>query len=114
MENEVAVKRSVKVFLVVIAVSVFFACLTGYAKYIFAKDYYFFVEASCDNTTQTCFVRDCDDYCPPNSLETYRTFTVKAADYQQCQTNSCSNFCTIENNCEEVLCDPQAGDECSE
>jgi hypothetical protein len=99
-----------------IVVSVVFIYLTAYTKYIFAKDYYFYIEAPCDPDTTKCFIRDCDDYCPPNGLDTYSAYTIKASDFSSCEDNSCSNICNDANLyhiCEPIICDAEVGDTCS-
>jgi hypothetical protein len=91
--------------------------LTAYTKYIFAKDYNFYIEAPCDPTLMTCFVRDCDDYCPPNGLSTYRAYMVSASVFPDCIDNSCTNIClsgTTSSLCEEIICSTEDGDSCSD
>lgn len=89
--------------------------VTGY-KFLFGLEYEFYVEAPCDPSSQTCFVRDCSEpeSCPPNELESYRAFYLSAEDFNTCRNNSCLYSCTngiIE--CQEVLCGESEGDECS-
>lgn len=105
-----------KILLLISGISVALVCLVSYTKYIYAKDYTFLVEASCDPLTQSCYVRDCEDYCPPNELESYTVFAISAADFSSCTDNSCSNVClnpTTAEKCEEITCDIENGDDCS-
>lgn len=108
--------RHVRIFLLISTISVFLVLLTAYTKYIYAKDYVFFVEAPCDTETEQCFVRSCDDYCPPNEFETYKTFAVPATLFAQCTDNTCQNICLNENMqtlCKQIVCDSDNGDDCS-
>jgi hypothetical protein len=98
-------------------ISVFLVFLTAYTKFIFAKEYFFYIEAPCDTETQSCFVRDCDEYCPPNGLDTYSAYYLKASDFPSCTTNDCANICLNEitaDKCEMIPCDSLAGDSCSD
>lgn len=106
----------VKILVGLTAISVLLVLLTGYTKYIYAGDYFFIIEAPCDENSQTCFVRDCEDYCPPNELATYKTYLIKAEDFADCTENSCTNICENEETsdlCEEVICNLDNGDDCS-
>lgn len=108
---------SVRFFIWFAVTAVVIIALSSYTRYIFAKDYYFYIEAPCDPQSQSCFVRDCDDYCPPNGLDTYRSFYIKAEDFIHCAENSCANICLESETsklCGEVICDTENGDECSE
>lgn len=99
------------------AFSISFLVILAITSYIFLvkKDYSFYVEASCDPAFETCFHRDCaePDSCPPNNLETYKAYEVRAEDFNKCSDNSCVNECaggTI--SCQNVYCDSDAGDDC--
>jgi hypothetical protein len=99
-----------------VVVALLLTYLTAYTKYIFAKDYVFYIEAPCDPESMICFVRDCDDYCPPNGLSAYRSFTIQASTFASCTNNSCENICLTESTaaqCEEIICDPVADESCS-
>ena len=88
---------------------------TGYF-FLVEKDNLFYLEASCDSSAQSCFIRDCSepDSCPPNNLDTYRVFYVAANDFAQCKDNSCLNECVIGKiECEEVICGDSEEDTCS-
>ena len=53
----------------------------------------------CDPTSQTCFSRDCSEGdCPPNNLENYRQFTIRARDFSRCSDNSCLKECLNKTN----------------
>lgn len=102
---------------VFVIISVFLVFLTSFVKYVFAKDYLFYIESSCDVTTQVCYVRDCEDYCPPNGISIYSAFYIKASEFPLCTTNSCANICTNESTaykCESIECDSTNGDACSD
>lgn len=91
--------------------------LSAYTKYIYAKDFSFLIEATCNPEQQTCYVRDCDESCPPNQLEIYSAYEISAADYAKCTTNGCENICqneTTSNLCKEFVCDGEKGDDCTE
>ncbi len=99
-----------------VLLSLVFTYLTAYTKYIFAKDYSFYIETPCDPESMTCFVRDCDDYCPPNGLAIYRSFSIPADVFPVCTSNSCENIClnkATSHQCEEIVCDEENGDSCS-
>lgn len=109
--------RSDKLFLGAIALSV--AAVIGITAYNFLllRNYDFVTEAECNPETENCFYRDCseEDACPPNGLEYYRVFTTSALDFRTCLTNSCLRKCTSgEIACEELVCDAEAGDTCSD
>ncbi len=91
-----------------VIVSIFFVFLTAYTKYIFAKDYSFYIEGECNPTTTTCFVRDCEEYCPPNGLDTYSAYYIDASEFSSCASNDCANICKnleTAHLCEQIACD---------
>lgn len=109
-------RQGVVILITFVVLSLLLTYITAYTKYIFAKDYSFYIEAPCDPESTTCFTRNCDDYCPPNGLADYRAFTIKASTFGSCTDNACSNIClnkSIAYQCEEILCDPLSGDTCS-
>jgi hypothetical protein len=115
--KEYLTKYGVRLLTVFVLFSLVFTFLTAYTKYMFAKDYEFYIEAPCDPTSETCFVRDCDDYCPPNGLDTYRAYMIPASTFPNCTDNSCSNICLEDataDQCTEILCDAEVGDSCSD
>jgi hypothetical protein len=96
--------------------SLFFVFLTAYTKYIFAKDYSFYIETPCEPDSEICFVRDCDNYCPPNNLSAYKAFIIPADIFANCVDNACSNICLADKGrqaCEQIHCNAEAGDSCS-
>jgi hypothetical protein len=106
---------SVKIYIAFIIALTLVVIFSAYARYIFAKDYYFLIEATCDPNIENCQIRDCDDYCPPNELDIYKTYRMSAKYFDQCEDNSCSNICqvsTTSNLCELMLCDEDES-ECS-
>lgn len=102
-------------FLLVTALVIAVLANNFYIFYI-QKNYDLTVEAPCDPTAKTCFIRSCgeDSECPPNGLEQYRMFTLNASDFNQCTDNSCLNECLaglIE--CAEIQCGDLEDDVCS-
>lgn len=88
----------------------------SFYNYFFRKDYYINIETTCDQTTQSCYLRDCEDpdSCPPNGLDVYKIYSVKAYDIYKCRDNDCLYSC--ENNlieCEEIMCGENLEDICS-
>ncbi|HVU06203.1 MAG TPA: hypothetical protein VHE10_00165 [Candidatus Paceibacterota bacterium] len=99
----------------VLAAMVLSAIGANFYTFYYEKDYDFLVEAPCDASAHTCFVRECDDGdCPPNDLSSYREFHVKAADFGSCADDTCAAECESgKMACEERICDTAAGDACS-
>jgi len=117
MEKEQSSKNYSTALIIFVLASVLLVIFSSYTRYLFAKDYFFFVEAPCDEETQTCFFRRCDDYCPPNQLEVYSVYRIKASLYEQCTDNSCENICNdsaSKSTCELIPCNVDDGVECSE
>ncbi len=104
---------STKLFTVFIFTLIIVVSLSSYVRYIFAKDYEFHVEMSCDTKTELCNIRDCSDYCPPNGLDQYKIYKIRAIDFKNCTNNSCSNICVGTNKCQLIKCDSKSGDNCS-
>ncbi len=116
-EQHTQSQTGVKLLTVFIILAVIFTFLTAYTKYIFAKDYSFYIEGPCDPETMICFIRDCDDYCPPNGLAEYRSYMIPASVFPVCTDNACSNICqnkATNHQCQEISCDTEAGDSCSD
>ncbi len=87
----------------------------GFYVIYLAKDFDYTVEAPCDQNSEKCFVRDCSnpDDCPPNQLETYKEYTIKAKDFGRCSDNSCENICNSESNtCTPIECGDDPSDSC--
>jgi len=118
MDDQVnTLSRKVIVLLITTSVCVCLVLLTAYTKFIYANDYQFRIEAPCDPETESCFVRDCEEYCPPNGLEVFSVFEISAADYEKCTTNSCENVCQSvvgDELCLQVSCDEENGDDCTD
>lgn len=106
---------SSKILLSLLAVSVLVVIVSTADKFLVERDYYFSLEAQCDPTERSCFVRDCAvDECPPNELENYRVFEVAAADFDSCSENDCLQECESGKiRCVEVECDEGAAEVCS-
>jgi len=115
-QETIPVSRGVAIIMIVSTLLLSFVSLTAYTKYIFAKDFNFIVEVFCNQEEEVCFVRDCDEYCPPNGLETYSVFEIPAHLYSSCTSNSCENICLAEDSsylCTRIICDNENGDVCS-
>lgn len=113
MNNSQAIPLQIKILVVITLISVFLAGLTSYTKYIFAEDYYFFVEAPCDPVNNLCHVRDCEEYCPPNALASYNVYRIKASEYEKCDDNTCLNVCNDTTKCSEIICSEEDGNSCN-
>ena len=89
---------------------------SNYYKYLYAKNYKFVVEQSCNPAAEQCFFRDCEknpDSCPPNGLSHYKKAYVKAANFPRCSDNSCQAECDAKQfTCKPIACDAANGDEC--
>jgi len=105
-----------KIFLLILVLSVLAVATATTYKFLLEKNYNFVVEAPCDSSTNACFIRSCfnSDDCPPNGLENYRIFNVKASDFEKCTNNSCLNECLSGKiSCKETKCGNSEEDECS-
>jgi len=98
----------------IIFVAVFITVILGaIQRYYFIKEYMFTIEVPCDTASEHCFHRDCStDDCPPNNLEDYRVFEMRAKRYDACSADDCANYCKSNNGCIETVCDPST-DTCS-
>lgn len=82
-------------------------------KYAYARNYSFFVEASCDPELMECYSRDCEiDYCPPRGLEVYTVFRMPAVVFDSCTNNECVNICADGHTCTEITCSEQEDISC--
>jgi hypothetical protein len=111
--EETGAKRT-RILTSFIVISLVLVFLTAFTKFIFAKDYYFYIESECDESSEICFTRDCEEYCPPNGLDTYKAYYIPASAFPQCEDNGCNNICEgdASNVCEELECDAENGDVC--
>ncbi len=108
--------NSDRIFLSIIALSVIAVVGVTAFQFLYQKHFDFFVEASCDPSVQTCFVRDCSnpDDCPENGLEVYQVFSLYESDFEKCSDSSCLKECTSGVlSCKPVLCNEEAGDSCT-
>lgn len=103
----------VKILVGITIIGLIVVLVASFVKYLYTKDYYFFVEAPCDVGKENCFVRDCDNYCPPNGLASYSIYKIKAKDFEGCTTNACLQVCENSTVCEKIACDSELGDSCS-
>jgi hypothetical protein len=110
-------EHSINPFVVWLFIFSLFAVIgSSFYTYYYTKNFNYLLEASCDEATQVCFVRDCSnpDDCPPNGLSIYTQYAVQGHDFSKCTDDSCLDECLqgiIE--CEEIPCDPMAEEECS-
>jgi hypothetical protein len=102
-------------FTVIAAITIAAIANNFYIFYI-KKDYNFTVEASCNSEINTCYVRDCSTGdCPPNNLQEYRVFSLKAVDFDKCTDDSCLQQCTTsEIQCTEIKCGESLEDTCTD
>ncbi len=112
-------ERSDTIVLSLISVAVIGILGTTAWLFLLKKDYDFVVEAPCDPQTETCFYRECSDLsntgdCPPNALENYKIYVIRAADFPRCTDNSCSAECGSGLiACTEILCGDGEEDTCA-
>jgi hypothetical protein len=86
----------------------------NFHKFVLTKNYDFYVEAPCNPAEEVCFVRDCEDYCPPNGMAVYKVWAISAADFKACADETCEEACeggVIK--CDPVVCNPEE-DDCAE
>jgi hypothetical protein len=105
-----------KILFTVFAAMVLTVFWYSYSTFYKNKSYDFLVEAPCDEASQTCFVRDCEntDECPPNNLSNYRVFSINAADFSKCTDDTCLAQCESgEIQCTEIACGESSDDTCS-
>ncbi len=105
-------------FLWLIGISVLVTILASFYSLYFQKNYEFIVEVPCDTSKETCFQRDCSDSdnCPPNKLDNFKRYSLKANDFKACSNEDCAKVC--ENGsipCEPIFCieDLESGESCS-
>jgi hypothetical protein len=109
--------RAAVVFISILAISVICSIGISAYRYWYTENYYYLVEAPCTASDSTqCFARSCvDGECPPNELEAYQVYRLKADLFPLCTDNSCENVCVNSETpglCSLVPCDGTAGDEC--
>jgi hypothetical protein len=84
-------------FLYVMLAGCLITIVTSFYFFYFKKDYDFYVETKCDQKTEACFYRDCEnnpDVCPPNNFSYYNQYTIKAGDFKYCGNEDCTVACT--------------------
>lgn len=112
---EVIPKRSTPWIFGVLIISVMIVFgQSMYENYV-ARNYFFYVEASCNPATNECYSRTCDNNgdCPPNNLTTYRIFQLPASQFHDCSDNSCLNICpSSAYDCEEIKCSTKSDISC--
>lgn len=103
-------------FLLIILILLFITIAKGFYTIYFEKNFEYLVEAPCDQTTQTCYIRDCSnpDDCPLNGLTEYTKYSITAKYFKLCSDNSCQNICGQQNDtCKEVICGGDSSDTCT-
>jgi hypothetical protein len=100
-----------KVIWVAVVLAFSYVVWFNFQKFVLAERYDFFVEAPCNPEEESCYLRDCDDYCPPNGLSSYKVWKIVARDFKRCDDDSCEAECERgEIVCEAIPCDPEVGD----
>lgn len=99
----------------IIFIGSFFVVIAGaFVKYYITREYYFYIETSCDPTTEHCFTRSCDtEECPPNGFREYKQYKLRAYQFDQCQEDNCEQFCHVGRGCIEISCGENNDDTCS-
>lgn len=98
-------KKDINYFLVFIFLSLFLVVFSSIYNLFIRKDYDFLVETSCDSSKEICFYRDCETgECPPNELSFYKQYHMRAYDFDKCENEDCTLFCTTSNKCEPIVC----------
>lgn len=107
-EENIKEENKHNIFLYVMLGGCLVAILTSFYFFYLKKDYDFFIETSCDPTTETCFYRDCEnspDDCPPNNLSYYNQYTISAKDFSKCENEDCAVACSTNLiACEKTEC----------
>lgn len=98
---------------------VLFFGMVGYGFYslYLAKEYNYIVEAPCNASKEICFHRDCvvGGNCPPNNLQDYKRYYIRAKYFDMCTDNSCQNVCEKNSlSCTPISCNTDAGDTCTQ
>jgi len=101
--------------------TVFFLCVVAalvmnYRHFFVEKNYQYLVEAPCDASQETCFVRNCTespDDCGVNTFSPYKTYYLSARDFAACGDTACANECASGAiSCTPVMCDASIGELC--
>ncbi len=84
-----------KVLFGVFFLSVAVIVANNYYQYAILKNYDMYIEVQCDFSTESgCIRRDCnEEECPPNELESYKIYKIKAKDLAFCQDGTCYEEC---------------------
>ena len=92
--------KSNKLYFWISITAVVLVIIISLYKFYLKQDYTFMVEVTCDPSIEECSHRDCSlDECPPNELEDYLTYSIKASDFKECLNDDCSNFCRDSDKC---------------
>lgn len=91
-------KRGTNVFWVIILFAILIAIISSANRYIFRKDFTFFVSAVCDTEKENCFVSDCN----PDEVECdttpYKKVYIRKIAAPSCLENhTCEVFDCMEN-----------------
>jgi hypothetical protein len=116
MEGDAKKKSSNVRLLTVFLLCIASVLVVNYRHFFVEKNYQYLVEAPCDSSQETCFVRDCaesPDECGVNTFSPYKEYYLSARDFSVCGTTACATECTMgEIACEPIECDATAGDSC--
>jgi hypothetical protein len=110
-------ERETKIALILLIAMTFISVIVTAERYLYSKNYNFLVESPCDEKKEKCFIRDCTsgNDCPPNMLEKYQVFKVRAQDFSKCKDNSCLQECVTQKiSCTPIQCGSLANDTCSD
>ena len=100
-----------RIIWITVAVAIVYVTWFNFYKFVITKNYDFYVEAPCNPESETCYLRDCEDYCPPNGMAEYKIWMLSAADFADCSDETCAAECESGTvKCEEVPCNPEIGD----
>ncbi len=91
---------------------------SSFYYFYYLKNYDFVAEVACDNTKESCFIRDCSDpeLCPMNELTTFKRYHIRAGDFSACTNEDCALACesgAIKCELEECADNIEAGESCS-
>lgn len=103
-----------KIIWLAVAAAILYVVWFNFDKFVLSQNYEFYVESPCDPAEETCYVRDCEDYCPPNGMAVYKVWMISAADFDECADDTCEAECESGAiTCEPVPCDSEEAD-CSD
>lgn len=117
-EQEFKLKKIFTPFTIINIFLFFIVILSSFYFFYLKKDFDFIIEIPCDPSLEICTIRDCSnpENCPPNQLESFKRYSLKAYDFNQCPNEDCALWCEgglIE--CKKIECavDEEIGENCS-